>query len=82
MTWKMKVLVGVSVLLNLGVFGIGAFAWVNTYNDTQAMLIGFMIFSGALNLYLIGYEFRSTERRLEKRVRIARMEKELAELGR
>jgi multisubunit Na+/H+ antiporter MnhC subunit len=82
MTWKMKVLVGVSVLLNLGVFGIGAVAWMNTYNDSQAMLIGFMVFSGALNLYLIGYEFRSTERRLEKRVRIARMEKELADLGR
>lgn len=78
----MKILVILSVLLNLFILFYGFVSWMDAYNGPRLIMSGMLGIAGMLNLFLIAYEFRSTERRLEKRVRIARMEKELADLGR
>ena len=82
MSLHMKVAVLAAVLLNLTVMGAGWVTWMDSYNAGRLFFATALIVAPLLNLYLIAHEFRSTERRLEKRLRIARMEKELAQLGR
>ena len=82
MTMKIKILTVLSVLLNLFILFFGFVSWMDAYNPERALVSVALIVAGLVNFILIAHEFRSTERRLEKRVRIARLEKELADLGR
>ncbi len=79
---KIKILTVLSVLLNLFILFFGVVSWMDAYNSERALVSVALIVAGFVNFILIAHEFRSTERRLEKRVRIARLEKELADLGR